>query len=45
MTLKSLNKLVLLEEFKDKVRPDIRSHLNEQKMDELKKAAVIKPDW
>ena len=31
--------MVLLEEFKDKVRPDIRSHLDEQKVEELEKAA------
>ena len=40
-----LTQMVLLEEFKDKVRPDIRSHLDEQKPEGLKKAAVIKPDW
>ena len=26
-----LKQMVLLEEFKDKIRPDIRSHLDEQK--------------
>ena len=36
--LKELKQMVLLEEFKDKVRPDIRSHLDEQKGAELKKA-------
>ena len=30
-----LKQMVLLEEFKDKVQPDIRSHLDEQKVDEL----------
>ena len=33
--------MVLLEEFKDKVRPDIRSPLDEQKVEELEKAAVM----
>ena len=33
--------MVLLEEFKDKVRPDIRSHLDEQKVEELEKAAIM----
>ena len=32
-----LKQMVLLEEFKDKVRPDIRSHLDEQKVEELEK--------
>ena len=36
-----LKQMVLLEEFKDKVRPDIRSHLDKQKVEELKKAAVM----
>ena len=36
--LKELKQMVLLEEFKDKVRSDIRSHLDEQKVAELKKA-------
>ena len=36
--------MVLLEEFKDKVRPDIRSHLYEQKV-ELEKAAVMADDY
>ena len=35
--------MVLLEEFKDKVRPDIRSHLDEQKVEE--KAAVMADDY
>ena len=30
---KKLKQMVLLEEFKDKVRPDIRSHLDEQKVE------------
>ena len=34
---KKLKQMVLLEEFKDKVRPDIRSHLDEQKVEELEK--------
>ena len=34
--------MVLLEpEFKDKVRPDIRSHLDEQKVEELEKVAIM----
>ena len=33
--------MVLLEEFQDKVRPDIRSHLDEQKVEELEKAAIM----
>ena len=37
--------MVLLEEFKDKVRPDIRSHLDEQKVEELEKAAVMADDY
>ena len=36
--------MILLEEFKDKVRPDIRSHLYEQKV-ELEKAAVMADDY
>ena len=31
--------MVLLEELKDKVRPDIKSHLDEQKVEELENAA------
>ena len=42
---KKLKQMVLLEEFKDKVRPDIRSHLDEQKVDELEKAAVMADDY
>ena len=41
---KKLKQMVLLEEFKDKVRPDIRSHLDEQKVEELEKAAVMADD-
>ena len=37
--------MVLLEEFKDKVRPDIRSHLDEQKVEELGKAAIMADDY
>ena len=37
--------MVLLEEFKDKVQPDIRSHLDEQKMEELEKAAIMADDY
>ena len=37
--------MVLLEEFKDKVWPDIRSHLDEQKVEELEKAAVMADDY
>ena len=33
--------MVLLEEFKEKVEPDIRFHLVEQKVEELEKAAVM----
>ena len=40
-----LKQMVLLEEFKDKVQPDIRSHLDEQKVEELKKAAVITDEY
>ena len=42
---KKLKQMVLLEEFKDKVRPDIRSHLAEQKVEELEKAAVMADDY
>ena len=38
---KKLKQMVLLEEFKDKVRPDIRSHVDEQKVEELEKAAIM----
>ena len=40
-----LKQMVLLEEFKDKVRPDIRSHLDEQKFEELEKAAIMADDY
>ena len=39
-----LKQMIILEEFIDKVRPDIRSHLDEQKVEELKKAAVMADD-
>ena len=42
---KKLKQMVLLEEFKDKVRPDIRSHLDEQKVEELEKAAIMANDY
>ena len=42
---KKLKQMVLLEEFKDKVRPDIRSHLDEQKVKELEKAAIMADDY
>ena len=42
---KKLKQMVLLEEFKDKVRPDIRSHLDEQKVEELGKAAIMADDY
>ena len=42
---KKLKQMVLLEEFKDKVRPDIRSYLDEQKVEELEKAAVMADDY
>ena len=38
---KKLKQMFLLEEFKDKVRPDIRSHLDEPK----EKAAVMADDY
>ena len=37
--------MVLLEEIKDKVWPDIRSHLDEQKVEELEKAAIMADDY
>ena len=40
-----LKQMGSLEEFKDKVRPDIRSHLDEQKVEELEKAAVTADDY
>ena len=42
---KKLKQMVLLEEFKDKVRPDIRSHLDEQKVEALEKAAIMADDY
>ena len=42
---KKLKQMDLLEEFKDKVRPDIRSHLDEQKGEELEKAAIMADDY
>ena len=42
---KKLKQMILLEEFKDKVRPDIRSHLDEQKVEELEKAAAMADDY
>ena len=42
---KKLKQMVLLEEFKDKVRPDIRSHLDEQKVEELEKAAIMADNY
>ena len=42
---KKFKQMVLLEEFKDKVRPDIRSHLDEQKVEELEKAAIMADDY
>ena len=42
---KKLKQMVLLEEFKDKVRPDIRSHLDAQKVEELEKEAVMADDY
>ena len=42
---KKLKQMVLLEEFKDKIRPDIRSHLDEQKVEELEKAAIMADDY
>ena len=42
---KKIKQMVLLEELKDKVRPDIRSHLDEQKVEELEKAAVMADDY
>ena len=42
---KKLKQMVLHEEFKVKVRPDIRSHLDEQKVEELEKAAVMADDY
>ena len=44
-TLKKLKQMVLLGDFKDKVRPVIRSHLDEQKVEELEKAAIMADDY
>ena len=41
----NLKQMVLLKEFKDKVRPDIRSHLDAQKVEKLEKAAVMADDY
>ena len=40
-----LKQMDLLEEFKDKVWPDIRSHLDEQKVEKLEKAAIMADDY
>ena len=37
--------MVLHEKFKDMIRADIRSHLDEQKVEELEKAAVMADDY
>ena len=37
--------MVLPEEFKNKVRPDIRSQLDEQKVEELEKTAIMADDY
>ena len=37
--------MVLLHEFKDKVQLDIRSHLDEQKVEELEQAAIMADDY
>ena len=42
---KKLKQMVLLEEFKGKVWPDIRSHLDEQKLEKLEKAAIMADDY
>ena len=42
---KKLKQMVLLEEFKGKVQSDIRSHLDEQKVEELEKAAIMADDY
>ena len=36
-----LKQMVLLEEFNDKLQPDIRSHLDEEKVEELEKAPIM----
>ena len=43
--LKMFKQMVLLEQFKDNIRPDIRSHLDEQKVEELEKAVVMADDY
>ena len=40
-----LKQMVLLEEFKDKVGPDIRSQLDEKKVEKLEKVAVMTDDY
>ena len=40
-----LKQMVLLEEFIDKVWPNIRSHLDKLKVEELKEAAVMADDY
>ena len=40
-----LKQMVLLEEFQDEVRPDIRSYLNEHKVEELEKSAVMAEEY
>ena len=42
---KKLKQMVLLEECTDEVRPDIRSHFDEQKVEKLEKAAVMADDY
>ena len=37
--------MTLLEEFKDKVWPDIISHLDEQKVEKMENAAVMADDY
>ena len=39
-----LKHMVLFDEFKDKVRPEVRSHLDEQKVEELEKEAALMAD-
>ena len=40
-----LKQMVLLEDFKDKVRPDIRSHLDEQKVEVMENPGVMADDY
>ena len=40
-----LKELVILEEFKNKVQTDIKAYLDEQKVNELEKAAVLADDF